>query len=152
MWIRIFGRRVDEVKPATILAHLQEQGIPATGRFKGDDLGWTSAEICSSSTDSPILVQRYLTEEDALRDDLNTWAGYLETLNYSPNNVLLMERMIQTQQMITIRKPTAHPNEVLLEKLCDTLSRFLAGTIDAFYQIDKVGWHEANGDMLIQEY
>lgn len=131
---------------------LEAEGVPATVRFRGDDLGWTAAEFSTSADDSPLLVERYLTEADNLRDDLNTWAGYLETLNYSPHNIQLMERLIQTQQLITIRKPVAHSNEIAVEQLCTVLTRFLAAELDAVYQIDGVGWHESNGTLLIAEY
>lgn len=153
MWYRIFGRSAAEVKPNDLLEHLHMHGETVTTRFKGDDLGWTSIEVVTPhGTDSPLLVERYLTEEDNLRDDLNTWAGYLETLNYSSNNVVLMERMIQTKQLITIRKPVSHPNDVEAERLCERLTRYLAQQIEGIYQIDQVGWHDATGNVLIAEY
>lgn len=152
MWYRIFGRSADEVKPAALLEHLQANGLTVTGRFRGDDLGWTAAEISTGADDSPMLIERYLTDEDNLRDDLNTWAGYLETLNYSPNNYPLMERMIQTKQLITIRKPVSHPNEIVAERVCDLLTTFIAQATDAVYQIDKIGWHSPSGELLIAEY
>jgi hypothetical protein len=152
MWYRIFGRSTAEVRPAALLEHLQAQGEQVTAKFRGDDLGWTSAEIVAGVEDSPLLLERFLTDEDNLRDDLNTWAGYLETLNYSPNNFILMERMIQTKQLFTIRKPVSHPNEIDAERICESLSKFLAQQTDGMYQIDNVGWHEMTGDVLIAEY
>jgi hypothetical protein len=152
MWYRIFGRSTNEIKPADVLAHLHAAGVTATARFRGDDLGWTAAEISTHADDSPLMIERYLANEDNLRDDLNTWAGYLETLNYSPHHLVLMERMIQTQQLITIRKPVAHSNEVAIERLCEILTRLFASELDAVYQIDGIGWHDSDGTLLITEY
>ena len=66
MWYRVFCRSEAEVKPAELLAQLQQPGRPVTGDFRGDDLGWTAAEL-SLGTGSPVYAERYLTGEDDLR-------------------------------------------------------------------------------------
>ena len=45
MWSRIFGLIEDEPSPGMMLEHLQECGFPVSANLKGDDLGWTAAEI-----------------------------------------------------------------------------------------------------------
>ena len=151
MWYRVFCRSGAEVKPAEMLSQLGALAARVTPHFKGDDLGWTSAEL-TVEVGTPIYVERYLTQEDGLREDLNSWAAWLETRDYSPNHVSLMERVIQTEQLITLRKPIDHPNEGLLDEICTALSRAISQKADGFYQIEGQGWYSAGGDELIKEY
>ena len=151
MWYRIFCRSADPLPPAALLEHLQVHDWKVVAHFKGDDLGWTACAL-HIGNDSPLLIDHYLTKEDDLRHDLNTWAAELETMDYSPNHAPLMERVIQTQQLITLRKPVDHANEVLLDRLCLAVCRFLAEQSDGVYQIDGQGWFAANGELLLQEY
>jgi hypothetical protein len=126
-------------------------GLAAESRFKGDDLGWTAGEL-RLGPGSPVYLERYLTQEDSLRDDLNSWAAFLETCDYSPNHTMLMERIIQTAQLITIRKPIDHSDEVRMDKLCLELCQYLAAATDGLYQIDDDGWYAADGTLLLKEY
>ena len=148
MWHRVFCRSSAEVKPAELLASLSSHAVAS---FKGDDLGWTSAEF-ELGKGSPVFAERFLTSEDDLRNDLNTWAAWLETMTYSPNHGRLMEHVVQTQQLITIRKPVDHSNEVAVDELCQSLCRVLAATADGVYQIEGDGWYSAEGALLLQEY
>ena len=98
------------------------------------------------------MLQRYLTSEDDLRDDLNAHAAELETCDYSPNNGKLMQHVIQSRQLIMIRKPLDAADEVTLEKVLEEACRFLAAATDGVYQIDGRGWFSATGELLLQEY
>jgi hypothetical protein len=149
VWSRIFGRSTQPPSLATLLESLA--GRPVTPHFRGDDLGWTGGELHLPSG-SPILLERYLTIEDDLRDDLNAYAAELETLDYSPNNALLMERVIQSSQLITIRKPADSPDELLAEAIVEACCRALAVATDGVYQRDRLGWYDANGTLLLEEY
>jgi hypothetical protein len=140
---------MNEVKPDEILARLQARSV--VGHFKGDDLGWTAAEI-HVGKGTPVYADRYLTSEDSLRDDLNSWAGYLETLDYSEQRFALMEHVIQTQQLVTIRKPLDHANEVAIEDVCLAMCQAIAAAADGIYQVENEGWYSANGDCLLTEY
>lgn len=151
MWHRVFCRSDREVAPPTILAHLHDTGRPVAGRFHGDDLGWTAAEL-TLGTGTPVYLERYVATADAIRDDLNSWAAWLETLDYSPHNVRLMEHVIQTRQLVTVRKPLDHPNEVVVDDLCRTICQFLAATADGVFQIDNDGWFGADGELILKEY
>ncbi len=113
--------------------------------FKGDDLGWTSGELRLPNV--KVEMQRYLTRQDDLRDDLNAYAAMLETCDYSPNNGLLMQHAIQTKQLITLSKPIDGDTGKLLEETC----RFLAAATDGVYQIDGKGWFSMSGEILLQE-
>ena len=98
------------------------------------------------------MLARYLTKEDDLRDDLNGHAAELETMDYSPNSGPLMARVIQTKQLVTLRKPVDAADEVLLEKVLEAAAKFLASATDGVYQIDGRGWFAADGELLVQEY
>jgi hypothetical protein len=151
MWYRVFGSSDVEPSPAELAAHLHALGLAVEPHFKGDDLGWTSGEL-RLPVGSPVLLARYLTKEDDLRDDLNAHAAELETMDYSPNSGPLMQRVIQTKQLITLRKPVDAADEVLLEKVLDAATWFLASATDGVYQIDGRGWFAASGELLVQEY
>jgi hypothetical protein len=151
MWYRVFGSSDVEPSPAALADHLLTAGLAVEPHFRGDDLGWTSGEL-RLPTGSPVLCTRYLTKEDDLRDDLNAHAAELETMDYSPNSAPLMERVIQTKQLITLRRPVDAADEVLLDKVLDAAVRFLAAATDGVFQIDGRGWFAASGELLVQEY
>ena len=151
MWYRVFCRSDNSLSPSSLLEHLHENALPVAGHFKGDDLGWTGAELILGSA-SPVYVERFLAKEDNLCADLNTWAGFLETCDYSPNHAMLMECVIQTQQLITLRKPIDHADEVSVDRLCLAVCNFLAAQADGIYQIDDDGWYDVAGTLLLKEY
>lgn len=151
MWSRVFGRSEATPDPAALLAHLQALGMPAAGQFRGDDLGWTGAELILQAAATPVSLERYLTSTDDLRDDLNTWAAWLETQDHEPRHRALMEHVIGTRQLITIRRPLDQADEVALERLCSHLCQWLAARTDGIYQVDSEGFFAADGTLLLQE-
>ena len=151
MWYRVFGASEVEPAPAALAEHLHAIGLAVEPHFKGDDLGWTTGEL-RLPVGSPVYLARYLTKEDDLRDDLNAHAAELETMDYSPNSGPLMARVVQTKQLVTLRKPVDAADEVRLERVLEAAARFLAAATDGVYQIDGRGWFAANGDLLVQEY
>jgi hypothetical protein len=151
MWSRVFGSVADEPCPAPLVERLAIAGLAVVPHFKGDDLGWTTGELHLVGG-SPVLLARFLTAEDELRDDLNAYAAELETMDYDPNHRMLMERVIQSQQLITIREPVDHADEVRLDRLIDETLRFLAERTAGVYQVDGGGWFAADGAKLLTEY
>jgi hypothetical protein len=151
MWVRVFARAEREVPPGTIAERLHAAGLRVVPHFRGDDHGWTAGELVLPGG-SPILLARYLTAEDDLRADLNAFAAELETLDYSPHHRPLMEHVIQTQQLVTVRRPVDHADEVTLEKVCGEVARLVAAVADGVIQIDGRGWLDAAGELLIAEY
>jgi hypothetical protein len=152
MWYRVFGKSEVEPSPAALAERLLAAGLAVEPHFRGDDLGWTAGELRLPQVGTPIFLQRYLTSEDDLRDDLNAHAAELETCDYSPNNGTLMTHVIQSRQLVTLRKPLDAADEVTLEKVLEEACRFLAAATDGVYQIDGRGWFSATGDLLLQEY
>jgi hypothetical protein len=151
MWSRVFGSIVDEPSPTALVEHLRGKGCEVVPHFKGDDLGWTVGELHLPGG-SPVLLSRYLTAEDELRDDLNAYAAELETKDYDPNHRTLMERVIQTHQLITVRRPVDHADEIRLERLIELTVHFLAATTSGVFQVDGQGWFAADGTKLLTEY
>jgi hypothetical protein len=137
MWYRVFGASEVEPEPAALAEYLHARGLAVEPHFKGDDLGWTEGEL-RLSAGAPVYLARYLTE--------------LETMDYSPNSAPLMERVIQTKQLVTLRKPVDVSDEVLLEAVLEEATRFLASVTDGIYQIDGRGWFSAAGELLVPEY
>jgi len=151
MWYRVFCRSDAGVAPTDLLAQVQQPGRPVRGDFRGDDLGWTAAEL-SLGTGTPVYVERYLTVEDDLRDDLNTWAAWLETQGHEPNHAQLMEHVIQSRQLVIVRKPLDSANESAIEDLCQLVCRVIAEAAGGVYQVEGDGWYGADGRKLLQEY
>lgn len=152
MWLRVFSRSADEVPPASLAEHLHAAGLPVVPHFRGDDHGWTSAELVLPGGGTPVRLARYLTDVDDLRADLNTFAAELETMDYSPHHRPLMERVIQSKQLVTVRRPLDHADEITLDRVCLEVVRLVAARTDGVYQIDGQGWHAADGLLLLAEY
>jgi hypothetical protein len=152
MWYRVFGRGEGEVPPSALAEHLHAAGLPVEPHFRGDDLGWTSGELRLPGLNTPVTLDRYLADEDDIRDQLNAHAAELETCDYSPNAPKLVEHVALTSQLVVLRKPVDASDEVVLENLLIATCRFLASQTDGVYQIDGQGWFAADGEMLVQEY
>ena len=153
MWHRVFARSDVVLSASDLVAHLHAAGLPVVPHFKGDDLGWTGGDLVLPGGGTAVHIDRYLTEINDLRKDLNSFAAELETMDYAkPHNVSLMERVIQTRQLFTYRKPIDHSDDAILEHLCETLAQFLATQLDGTYQIDTRGWFAADGTLVVQEY
>jgi hypothetical protein len=151
MWYRVFGTNDNQGVPEAILANLHDLGCAVTADFHCDETGWVKAEITFAAT-TPVHVERFLSSEEGIRAELNTWAAYLETCDYSPNHTRLMEHMVQTRQLFTVRRPFDASDEILTEKICLGLSQFLSRTTAGVYQIDGQGFFTPEGLLLLQEY
>ena len=151
-WYRVFGTNEAGIEPAALLsAQSRNVGTEVTGRFRGDDLGWFEAELGLRGT--RLELQRFLAYEEGLRDDLNTWAAWLETAEDSPDAPRLMRQVIATTQLFTFRRLDAVPDDTvyLFEELCTGLCQFLARETGGFYQIDGKGFFDADGMLLVPE-
>lgn len=152
MWHRVFGRSASPVSPAALAAHLHAAGVRCEPHFRGDDLGWTGGELRLPGGGTPVLLDRYLADEDDLRADLNAHAAELETMTYSPNSGPLMERVIGTKQLVVVRRPADHADEATLDRAVTLACQFLAAGCDGVYQADGQGWFAADGTLLVPEY
>jgi hypothetical protein len=152
VWHRVFGTNDAGVEPATLLsAQSRDLGVEVTGRFRGDDLGWFEAELGLGGT--RLELQRFLAHEEDLRDDLNSWAAWLETAEDSPESGRLMRHMIGTTQLFTLRQidPADDEYQVLVQELCTGLCQYLAHVTNGVYQVDGQGFFDADGLLLVRE-
>lgn len=150
LWYRIFGRRPAVVPPSAVLGHLHALGVSATGTFAPPGEDWAQAVLHVGDA-APLELERFLAAEEGIRAELNTWAAFLETCADSPNSVPLMEHMIQTSQLFTLRHPLDAANEERAEQLCVGLAQFLADATDGVYQVDDEGFYTADGVLILPE-
>jgi hypothetical protein len=148
MWWRVFGLNDTVPDLATLLEYLHGQGLPVAAHFRGDDLGWTGGELALADGAAGVQVERYLTAEDDLRDELNTWAAWLETQDHEPGHRALMQHVIGTRQLVTLRPP---PEAAALDRLCAEVCRHLARQTDGVFQADGRGFFAADGTTLLCE-
>ena len=151
-WYRVFSASAMEPDPTKLLEHLHVQGLQIPSNFRGDTDGWFELVFTLSESASPVVLERFLTTEEGIRTELNNWAAWLETCDYSPNHGMLMEKVIQSAQIFTLRRPLDHADESKLDDLCLTLMEYLAERTDGVYQIDGQGFFAADGELLLQEY
>jgi hypothetical protein len=148
LWYRVFGRSNSEVSRDALRAHL---GSAITCIFSSDTSAWQSAELHFATT-TPLHLECFQAEEEGIRGELNSWAAFLETCDYDPNHAALMERVVQTKQLFTLRRPIDNSDDVLVERLCTGLCRFLAAETDGIWQADDEGFFAADGTLLLREY
>jgi hypothetical protein len=151
MWFRVFGSRDTAPEPADFLKHLHEFGVPVPGHFGGDDQGWFRADFEYEPGTPPLRLNRYLVVEEDLRDELNAWGAWLESLEEHPNTVKLMQKVIGSQQLFTLECPRDRFEEELVRKLCLTVCQYLARETEGVYQVDRQGFFAANGKQLVSE-
>ncbi len=146
-WYRVFGTGEAAPEPAALLEHLRLR-TPARGDFRGDEQGWFRAEFRRDGDGIPLVLDRYLTTEDGIRDQLNTWAAWIETAEDNPNHGPLMGHMIGTKQLFTLERPDGPewPDD-----WCVGLCQYLARETDGVYQADGVGFANADGAVLLRE-
>jgi hypothetical protein len=154
-WFRVFARGATAVEPAALLEHLHGQGFAVAGHFRGDDRGWFRAELLIADDAPPIVLERYLADEEGVRLELNSWAAWLEELEANTHALPLMERLIVTKEVFTLHQPSEDADDVEdmapAERLCLTCCRYLAAVTDGVYQADHHGFFAADGTLLVPE-
>jgi hypothetical protein len=147
-WYRVFGASAVEPAPAALLEMLQGIQAGATGRFSGDSEGWFKAELAFPPESGTIVVGRFLSSEDGIREELNSWAAWIETNEGNPYRDRLMRHMIGTAQVFTLLPST---DDDVPASVCVAMSRFLARATDGVYQVDRHGFFAADGSLLFAE-
>jgi hypothetical protein len=135
-WYRVFGSKAD----VPDLSKLR-----ATYRLAANEQGWYQVHF-------PLLwgeieLNRWLTKEDGIRSELNTWAAWVEA-NAGPGLDGLMRHIVTTQQLFTWSIDATAVDAAAFSAL---LCRFLCDATSAVYQIDGVGFIGADGMLLIPE-
>lgn len=151
MWFRVFGTSETAPEPAALLEHLHKQGVKVEGHFKGDDLGWFGVDFVLPGGTEPLHMDRYLAEEDEIRDQLNAWAAWLETINDPVRSGQLMQLMIGANQVFTLDCPRHRLEQRGVEDFCQELCQHLARIASGVYQVDNGGFFAADGTLLVRE-
>ena len=147
-WYRVFAAAEQQADPALLLEKLRSLGLTGPARLRGDDEGWTALEVAPAEGAAPLLVECFLASEPGIRAELNNWAAWLETCADNPHSTLLMERVIQAQQLYTLRPPgDAAPD---FDEVCVGVCRHLAAG-EGVYQADGAGFFAADGTLLLRE-
>jgi hypothetical protein len=155
-FFRVFGRNDIQPPPTALLEEVRRLCPDAQTHFRGDDLGWFAAELVVDPDEPPLRLDRYLTKEDDIRADLNTWAAWLESAGESPIHLRLMQHVISTTQLFTLHQPVEDHEDnseadSKIDNLCAHLCRFLASSTDGVYQADHQGFFSADGVRLVSE-
>src|SRR5207245_933850 len=100
MWHRVFGTSSASVPPEALLQHLKEDAAYASAQFQGDKQGWFRVEVSRSADPSTFVIERFLSSEEGMRDELNTWAAWLEV--NARDAAPLMQHMIGTSQVFLV--------------------------------------------------
>jgi hypothetical protein len=142
-WYRVFAGREEAPGADAVENWFRSHDPSAQAVFDGDDLGWYRAQ--SAGAAGEIRIERYLTREEGIRNELNTWAAWLESLGERPNTVDLMRHIIETRQLFTVRSETGS------DSLCESFCRWLGSQVDGIYQADGQGFFAADGTLLVAE-
>lgn len=151
MWYRVFGTNHVQPEPAALLEHLHQLGLETAGHFHGDDQGWFRAELVLDEDIEPVPLERFLTREDDIRGELNTWAAWLETVADNAHQTRLMQHMIGTTQLFTLERPVDTADDERVEQLCISVCRYLAKQTLGVYQVDQHGFFDLDGTLLVRE-
>src|SRR5262245_8837387 len=147
-WYRVFGTGDSHPDPAALLGALRARGSDVTGHFRGDEQGWFAAELVLTAGGA-VAVECYLSGEEGIRHELNSWAAWLETAGEGPEPTRLMQHAISTTRLFTVHPAaeTADGAEALCEAVCRVLTEATAGV----YQADGRGFFGADGTLLVPE-
>ena len=149
-WSRVFGSLDQNPDPARLERATTELVPQARVHLKGDDLGWYHAEI-RWGDGSPLIIETFGQADPSVRNKLNKWAAKIETWDNSPNVPMLMEKVALAKQVITLRRPIDHRDELGLDRLMSGLAQHLALETDGVYEIDEARFFDKNGGLLLEK-
>ena len=137
-------------QPANVQRILQDGGFNDSIAVTGDELGWTSIEVPFDGPANRLRIERYLTDADDLRDELDAWAAWVETQGSGPTCVELMQNLISTRQLFTLHLACAQANSELLS-LVEPIAQWLASQTAGIYQMDGRGFFAVSRELLLKE-
>jgi hypothetical protein len=149
-WFRVFAAKENMPGPEEVLEHFRSQGVEASGEFDRGESGWYVAVIDIEQV-GQLRLERFLADEEGVRAELNSWAAWVEPHVTAPLQVLLMERIIQARQVVTVSVTAADDDPELVAPYCTGLCRFLAHSTGGIWQADDAGLFAADGTLLVEE-
>src|SRR5918992_682681 len=99
MWCRVFAHLETSPDADAIAAHVRGLGHACEARTEADALGWFHLELATNL--GHLTLDRFQADE-GIRNDLNSWAAWLE-IHAGERAESLMQHMIATRQIITLR-------------------------------------------------
>ncbi|MCC6418761.1 MAG: hypothetical protein IT429_11045 [Gemmataceae bacterium] len=151
IWYRVFASNDAHPEPAALLEHLHGTGLEVSGHFRGDDQGWFRADLSLPDEGGSVEAECYLATEEGVRQELLTWAAWLETTAPGPVQDRLMLHLIGTRRVYTLHTGEDGADAEATRALCAALARFLARTTEGVYQADGEGFRDAEGALLVAE-
>jgi hypothetical protein len=149
MWYRVFALSEAGPAPEQVREFLHALDPKARGNFHADEQGWFAVDIKIPGEETGIRLERFLSSEEGIRAELNTWAAWLETQENNPHVGRLMQHMISTKQIFTLQEDPSSGQSTA--DVCTGLCRFLAELSDGVYQADAQGFLDAAGLLLVPE-
>jgi hypothetical protein len=149
-WFRVFGLSDVEPDLRQWIDAVPVLAFHGAVQFQKGERGWWRAEIQVPENRGSILVERFWRDEEGVREELQTWAAWLEICEGNPYRERLMQHMISTQQVFTVR-PSDEVGGAMIESLCVPLCQFVAGATKGVYEVDGRGFFDAEGSLLVQE-
>jgi hypothetical protein len=154
-FFRVFGRNDVPPDPEAVVASIRRSYPDLVAHFRGDDLGWFEGRFVLDAETPPIVVERFLSKEDDIRGELNTWAAWLESAGDTPTHHQVMKQVVTAAQLFTVHQTIEESEEdtpdASVEATCIALCQFLASQTDGIYQVDHHGFFAADGMLLVAE-
>ncbi|GIW81624.1 MAG: hypothetical protein KatS3mg105_3431 [Gemmatales bacterium] len=148
-WYRVFSTAENPPDPDDLLRPLLSHFPRLKARFLGSREAWLRGEFTVQPDCPMIELERYLTEEDDLSADLQSWAAWLETCEDEPHSAALMQHVIATRQLFTIL--VDEPYADINEEFARTLASLLAQATNGVFQSDGLGFFAGSGELLVPE-
>jgi len=161
-WHRVFGRSEAEPDRAELARHLGNLFGQRTIRFHTGKEGWFTAEVSPTgfaalwpASAQPWRLNRYLASEEGIRQELNSWAAWVETAEGNPHRDRLMQHMINTKQVFTFPLKDDFFDDFdaddKFDPWCHDFCRLLARQTEGIYQFDGEGIFASDGSLLVAE-
>ncbi len=149
-WWRVFGESDAPPDRDALTQTVLACSPGAAIQWSEGERDWLGCEIGLPGEERPLMLERYLREEEGIRAELQAWAAWVETTD-SPHAARLMRRLIGTQQVFTLKQRETRVEDASIEPVCLAVCRFLARATEGVYQIDEEGFFNADGLLLVKE-
>jgi hypothetical protein len=138
MWYRIFAPGEQPPDLESLRLHLLGRGF-AEVAIDADADPWLCANVTAGGV--VLNVERYTADEEGIRAELNAWAAVIEAADDTAAGARLMERLIQSRQLITVEAPEG--------PLGRETSAWIAQVTAGVYQADGRGFIAPEGVVLV---
>jgi hypothetical protein len=103
--------------------------------------GWTAATLYGPDSSERLRLSRHRRDDPGVRGELQSWAAWVESCGGTPVHERLMERIIQTQQVVLLE------DSLVAKQAAAALCR----AVDGLMQMDGIGFVDNGGSILLPE-